>query len=270
MPLAELAFVGAATGMALMGLRPVIEMQFADFISSASTRSSSLPPPLTIVGVAPCRGSSAPRPTAACARAPFTARTPKRGSSTRAGLKVVARPHPADAKGLLSAIRDNNPVIYFESKPLYRSLKGYVPAGEYVVPFGKAHVARRRRDLSIISLRHAGARGAHGCGANWRARASRSRGARPAHAQAARRRRDPRHGAQDGQGAGRPRGQPAGRRRRRGCRAWWPRRPSSGSTRPYSRIGGLDTPIPFSPPLEDAYRPDAARIEQAARALAAY
>ena len=59
------------------------------------------------------------------------------------GLKVVAPATPADAKGLLAAaIRDNNPVIYFESKPLYRSLKGYVPPGEYIVPLGVAHTAR--------------------------------------------------------------------------------------------------------------------------------
>ena len=68
------------------------------------------------------------------------------------GLKVVAPGTPADAKGLLiAAIRDDNPVIYFESKPLYRTMKGRVPAGEHIVPIGQANVARQGDALSIIT-----------------------------------------------------------------------------------------------------------------------
>ena len=152
MPMAELGFVGAANGMALMGLRPVIEMQFADFISSAfdsivqfaATNHYRWNAAIPWVIRAPSDGG--------LRSGPFHSQNPEAWFVHTPGLKVVAPATPADAKGLLiAAIRDNNPVIYFESKPLYRSLKGYVPAGDYVVPIGKANLARTGIDLSIIT-----------------------------------------------------------------------------------------------------------------------
>ncbi len=151
-PLAELGFTGMATGMALMGLRPVVEMQFADFISSAfdsivqfaATTHYRWGGAVPIVIRAPSDGG--------LRSGPFHSQNPEAWFVHTPGLKVVAPATPADAKGLLTAaIRDNNPVIYFESKPLYRSLKGYVPAGEHVVPIGVAHLARSGDDLSIIT-----------------------------------------------------------------------------------------------------------------------
>ena len=144
MPLAELGFVGAATGMALMGLRPVIEMQFADFISSAfdsivqfaATTHYRWNGAVPWVIRAPSDGG--------IRSGPYHSQNPEAWFVHTPGLKVVAPATPADAKGLLmAAIRDNNPVIYFESKPLYRSLKGYVPPGNYVVPLGQGQPGPR-------------------------------------------------------------------------------------------------------------------------------
>ena len=152
MPMAENGFVGMATGMALMGLRPVIEMQFADFITSAfdsivqyaATTHYRWNAAVPWVIRAPSDGG--------IRSGPFHSQNPEAWFTHTPGLKVVAPATPADAKGLLiAAIRDNNPVIFFESKPLYRSLKGPVPPGEYIVPIGVAALARTGKDLSIIT-----------------------------------------------------------------------------------------------------------------------
>ena len=152
MPLAETGFIGAATGMALMGLRPVIEMQFADFISSgfdsivqfAATNYYRWKGAVPWVIRAPSDGG--------LRSGPYHSQNPDAGFAHTPGLTVAAPAPPADAKGLLiAAIRDNNPVIYFESKPLYRTLKGHVPPGDYVVPIGQARTARRGDDLTIIT-----------------------------------------------------------------------------------------------------------------------
>ena len=189
-PIAELGFTGMATGMALMGLRPVVEMQFADFISSAfdsivqfaATAHYRWDGAVPWVIRAPSDGG--------IRSGPFHSQNPEAWFVHTPGLKVVAPGTPADAKGLLiAAIRDNNPVIYFESKPLYRSLKGYVPPGEYVVPLGKANLARQGDDLSIITYGTQVRRGARRGRTSGRRR-DRSGRARSAHAQAAGRRGD--------------------------------------------------------------------------------
>ena len=129
---------------------------------------------------------------------PFHSQNPEAWFVHTPGLKVVAPATPADAKGLLTAaIRDNNPVIYFESKPLYRSLKGDVPAGEYVVPLGEAHTARAGGDLSIITY-GAQVHDALERGGTTGRRRHPSRGARPAHAETAGHRGHPGHGAKTG------------------------------------------------------------------------
>ncbi len=152
-PMAELCMVGAATGMAFMGLRPVVEMQFADFISTAfdsivqyaATNHYRWNEPVPWVIRAPGGGG--------LRGGPFHSQNPEAWFVHAPGLKVVTPATPADARGLLlSAIRDPNPVIYFEYKSLYRSIRGTVPEGENgIVPIGKANIARSGTDLSIIT-----------------------------------------------------------------------------------------------------------------------
>ncbi len=152
-PMAELCMVGAATGMAFMGLRPVVEMQFADFISTAfdsivqyaATNHYRWGAPVPWVIRAPGGGG--------LRGGPFHSQNPEAWFVHAPGLKVVAPATPADARGLLlSAIRDPNPVIYFEYKSLYRSVRGAVPDGEEgIVTIGKANVARAGTDMSIIT-----------------------------------------------------------------------------------------------------------------------
>jgi 2-oxoisovalerate dehydrogenase E1 component beta subunit len=268
-PLAELGFVGAATGMALLGLRPVIEMQFADFISSAFDSI------VQFAATAHYRwGGAVPWVIRAPAdggirSGPFHSQNPEAWFVHTPGLKVVAPATPADAKGLLTAaIRDNNPVIYFESKPLYRTLKGYVPPGEYVVPLGVAHTAREGRDLSIITygaMLHAALEAAGRLAADGiEAEVIDLRTLKPLDTEAilATARKTGKvlvvHAANKLGGVGAE------------VAALVTEEAFEWLDAPVRRIGSLDTPIPFSPPLEAAHRPDAAKIEQAARALAAY
>jgi 2-oxoisovalerate dehydrogenase E1 component beta subunit len=153
-PLAEGGIIGAATGMALYGLRPVAEIQFADFIYPAFDQ--------IVNEVAKFRHRSGGQYTV-----PLTIRTPYGGGikgghyhsqSPEAlflhtpGLKVVVPSSPHDAKGLLlSAIRDPDPVIFFEPKRIYRAAKGEVPAGEYLIPLGQAAVTRPGTQVTLIA-----------------------------------------------------------------------------------------------------------------------
>jgi 2-oxoisovalerate dehydrogenase E1 component beta subunit len=151
-PISEAAVVGAAVGAALVGLRPVAEMQFADFISNAFNQ---------IVNVAATSAYRAGGCVPLVIRAPCGAGThggPFHSQSVEAyffhtpGLKIVLPATPADAKGLLlSAIADPNPVLYLEHKALYRSQRGEVDAGLSFVPLGAAAVRRPGRDLSVIT-----------------------------------------------------------------------------------------------------------------------
>ena len=269
MPIAELGFVGAATGMALMGLRPVVEMQFADFISSAfdsivqyaATTHYRWGGAVPWVIRAPSDGG--------IRSGPFHSQNPEAWFVHTPGLKVVAPGTPADAKGLLlAAIRDNNPVIYFESKPLYRSLKGYVPPGEYVVPLGKANLARAGADLSIITygamLQQALAAAEQLAVEGIDAEVLDLRTLKPLDTEAvlATARKTGKvlvvHAANQLAGIG---GEIA---------ALIAELAFEWLDAPVRRLGGLDTPIPFSPPLEDAYRPNAAKIATAARELARF
>ncbi len=268
-PLAELGFTGMAAGMALMGLRPVVELQFADFISSAmdsivqfaATSHYRWGAAVPMVVRAPADGG--------LRAGPFHSQNQEAWFVHVPGLKVVAPGTPADAKGLLlSAIRDNNPVIYFESKPLYRSLKGHVPAGDYCVPIGRANLAREGNDLSIITygaeLHEALAAAARLAEEGIECDVLDLRTLKPLDEEAILTsvRKTSKvlvvHAANQLAGLG---GEVAGLIAERAFE-WL--------DGPVRRLGGLDTPVPFSPPLEDAYRPDRAKIYQAARALARY
>jgi len=151
-PMAETAITGAAIGAALMGMRPVAEMQFADFISCtfdqlvnfAATNHYRWGGPVPMVVRAPSGGG--------LRAGPFHSQNPEAWFVHTPGLKVVAPATPYDAKGLLkAAIRDDNPVIYFENKYLYRHEKGEVPREEYEVPIGVADVKRRGEDITLIA-----------------------------------------------------------------------------------------------------------------------
>ncbi len=152
-PISESAMVGCAIGAAMMGMRPVVEMQFIDFISCAFNQIVNFaapnryrwgqPVPLVIRGPAGgnVHGSA------------YHSQNPESYFHHTPGLKVVAPGTVADAYGLLrAAIRDPNPVLYFEHKYLYRRLKDELPAGgNGLVTIGKARLAREGRDLSIIT-----------------------------------------------------------------------------------------------------------------------
>src|SRR6202162_2964412 len=151
-PVSETAIVGAACGMSYLGLRPVAEMQFIDFIACCFNQVTNFvakshyrwgaPVPMVLRG--PSGGGVHGGPVHSANPEMYFVHTP--------GLKIVYPATAYDAKGLLkSAIRDNNPVLFFEHKFLYRRIKEELPAGDYTVPIGKAIVRREGRDLTIVS-----------------------------------------------------------------------------------------------------------------------
>jgi pyruvate/2-oxoglutarate/acetoin dehydrogenase E1 component len=151
-PLAENLIIGAATGAATCGMRPVCEMQFADFISCGFDQLVNVAAKLhfrqgvavPIVVRLPSGGGFS--------GGPFHSQNPEAWFLQAPGLKVVAPATAEDAKGLLvSAIRDPNPVCYLEHKGLYRNVKGEVPTGEHTVPVGEARIAREGSELSVIA-----------------------------------------------------------------------------------------------------------------------
>ncbi len=151
-PLSEAAIVGAGTGAAINGLRPVVEMQFSDFMACAFDQITNF--------AAKCRfrwGGNVPlvvrAPTGGgFSGGPFHSQNPEMPYVHTPGLKVVEPSTAYDAKGLLkAAIRDNDPVIFLEHKHLYRRIKGDVPGDDYTVPLSKAAVRRSGQDLSVIT-----------------------------------------------------------------------------------------------------------------------
>ena len=151
-PISESAIVGAAVGMSYAGLRPIAEMQFMDFIGCAFNMITSYvakshyrwgaPVPMVLRG--PSGGG--------VHGGPFHSANPEMYFVHTPGLKVICPATAHDAKGLLkSAIRDNNPVLFFEHKYLYRRVKEDLPEEDFLVPIGKAAVRREGRDLTIVS-----------------------------------------------------------------------------------------------------------------------
>jgi 2-oxoisovalerate dehydrogenase E1 component beta subunit len=151
-PLSEAAIVAAGIGAALTGLRPVLEMQFADFISCAYDQIVNFAAksryrwgaavPLVIRG--PAGGG--------VHGGPFHSQNPEMPFVHTPGLKVVTPATAYDAKGLIkAAIRDNDPVLFFEHKLLYRRVKEDLPADDYLVPLGQAALRRTGRHLSVVT-----------------------------------------------------------------------------------------------------------------------
>ena len=151
-PISEAGIVGAAAGAAHMGLRPVVEMQFIDFIANAYDMLTNYVATARYRAFLPCpmvvRG-----PSGGYVRGgPFHSQNPEAGFAHTPGLKVVYPSTPADANGLLkAAIRDDDCVLFFEHKYLYRRIKSELPTGDHVVPIGKARVAREGTDVSVIT-----------------------------------------------------------------------------------------------------------------------
>jgi pyruvate/2-oxoglutarate/acetoin dehydrogenase E1 component len=151
-PISEIALVGAAAGAGHMGMRPIVEMQFIDFIANAydiltnyvatARYRAFLPCPMVVRG-----------PSGGYVRGgPFHSQNPEAGFVHTPGLKVVYPATASDAKGLFkSAVRDDDCVLFFEHKYLYRRIKEEMPAGDHLVPIGKARTAREGKDLSIIT-----------------------------------------------------------------------------------------------------------------------
>ena len=153
-PISEGGFTGAAAGAAHMGLRPVVEMQFMDFISPAydvltnyiatSLYRGAGPLPLVVRG--PVGGGNR--------GGPFHSQNVEMAFFHTPGLKIVYPATPRDAKGLLkSAIRDDNPVIFEEHKGLYRAphCREMLPLGDETIPLGRARVAKEGEDLTIVT-----------------------------------------------------------------------------------------------------------------------
>ena len=268
-PISESAIVGAAIGAALMGMRPIAEMQFIDFISCAFDQIVNYAAKsrfrwgagVGIVVRGPCGGG--------VHGGPFHSQNPEAYFFNVPGLKIVAPSTPRDAKGLMTAaIRDEDPVLYLEHKFLYRRIKEELPEGEIVEPIGKARLARAGTDVSIVTysamvhvaLEAAEAASAEGISVEVLDLRSLLPLDEDAILETA---------GKTGKvivlyeptRTGGPGGEIA---------ALVAERAFEYLDAPVLRVAPPDTPVPYSPPLEEHFLPDAARVGKAIRALYDY
>ena len=268
-PISESAIVGAAVGSALMGLRPVVEMQFMDFIACGFDQIVNMAAkihyrwgakvPMVI------RGPSG----AGVHGGPYHSQSNEMWFVHTPGLKVVVPSTAYDAKGLIkAAIRDDNPVIFYEHKFLYRRIKDEVPEEDYVVPIGKAAVRRQGTDLALITYGAMvwtaldAAEELEKEGVSVEVVDLRSLLPYDEEAVLASVRKcskvillheDTRIGGMAGELA-----------------AVISEKAFDDLDGPIVRVTAPDTPVPFSPPLEDYFLPNAQKVVDAARKLAAY
>ena len=268
-PISESAIVGASIGASFMGLRPVAEMQFSDFISCAYDQIVNF--------AAKCRyrwGAGVPIVIRAPSGGgihggPFHSQNPEIPFVHTPGLKVIAPATAYDAKGLIkAAIRDNDPVLFFEHKALYRRVKEDLPAGDYTVPIGKARLHREGRHLTMVTygaMLYACAEAADQLAREGvEAEIVDLRTLLPLDADTVAAsvkktskvmvvHEDTRTGGLAGEIA-----------------ALINERVFEYLDGPILRVTAPDTPVPYSPPLEEAFLPNAAKILEQARWLAKY
>jgi pyruvate/2-oxoglutarate/acetoin dehydrogenase E1 component len=268
-PISESAIIGAAVGASLMGMRPVAEMQFIDFLAcgfdplvnyAAKSRyrwGAGVP----IVVRGPCG--------AGVRGGPFHSQSPEAYFMNVPGLKIVAPGTPTDAKGLMTAaIRDPDPVLFLEHKLLYRRIRGEVPAGEHVVPIGEARLARAGRDVSVITyaaMLHVALEAAEAAARDGiEVEVLDLRTLLPldeAAILATARRTGKVIVLHEATRTGGPGGEVA---------ALISERAFEHLDAPVVRLAPPDTPVPYSPPLEDAFLPNAETLGRAIRALHEY
>jgi len=268
-PISETAIVGAAIGAALMGMRPVVEMQFMDFIACGFDEIVNMAakihyrwgPAVPMV----IRGPSG----AGVHGGPFHSQSNEMWFVHTPGLKVVAPATAYDAKGLIkAAIRDDNPVVFYEHKFLYRRIKEEVPDDDYVVPIGKAAIRREGTDVAVITYGAMvwtaldAARELEREGLSAEVVDLRSLLPYDEEKVLASVRKcskvillheDTRTGGMAGELA-----------------ALIAEKAFDDLDGPILRVTAPDTPVPFSPPLEEYFLPSAAKVIEAARKLAAY
>jgi 2-oxoisovalerate dehydrogenase E1 component beta subunit len=268
-PISEAAIVGAAIGAALMGMRPVAEMQFMDFIACGFDQIVNMAakmhyrwgPAVPMVIRGPCGAGVHGGPYHSQSNEMWFVHTP--------GLKVVMPATAYDAKGLIKdAIRDDNPVIFYEHKFLYRRIKEEVPEGDYVVPIGTAAVRHEGDDMAVITYGAMvwtaleAARELEQDGLSLEVVDLRSLLPYDEEAVLASVRKcnkvillheDTRTGGMAGELA-----------------ALISEKAFQDLDGPIVRITAPDTPVPFAPPLEDYYLPNAQKVIEAARKLAEY
>jgi 2-oxoisovalerate dehydrogenase E1 component beta subunit len=266
-PLAEAAIVGTAVGAAIEGMRPVCEMQFADFIACGFDQLVNVAAKMHYrQGIAVPMVVRLPSG-GGFSGGPFHSQNPEAWFLQAPGLKVVAPSTPSDAKGLIAAaIRDPNPVLFMEHKHLYRRAKGEVAEGRFETPIGEARLAREGTDLSVIAygamVPLALEATADLDGASIEVLDLRTLCPLDEEAILASVRKTSKvvvlHEATRSCGVGAEVGALIGERA------------FEDLDGPIVRITAPDTPIPFSPPLERAILPQASDIEEACRELLAY
>ncbi len=268
-PISESAIVGAAVGAALVGMRPVVEMQFMDFIACGFDQIVNMAakihyrwgPAVPMV----IRGPSG----AGVHGGPYHSQSNEMWFVHTPGLKVVMPSTAYDAKGLMKAsIRDDNPVIFYEHKFLYRRIKDEVPEADYVVPLGKARVAREGTDLTVITygamvwtaIEAAGELEKEGISVevvDLRTLLPYDEEAVLASVRKCSKvlllHEDTRTGGMAGELA-----------------ALIGEKAFQDLDGPIVRVTAPDTPVPFAPPLEEYFLPNAKKVAEAARKLAAY
>lgn len=276
-PLAESGFVGVAVGAAHKGLRAVVEMQFADFVTETFKMLVDYAAGAYFRGAGPVPITIRLPSGALKSAGPYHSHNPEAWFYHTPGLKMVAPATPYDAKGLLkAAIRDNNPVLFLEYKKLYNLplsqipeiLRPEIPEGDFTVPIGRGRVIREGEDVTLVT---------HGTTVYDALRAAEAVSAEGIEVEVI----DLRSIVPFDRELFLSSVRKTGRalivhedHKTGGVGAEWAALVAEEAFEsldaPVRRVGALDTPIPYSPPLEEYFLPNAQKITEALRGLASY